>query len=271
MTNEEASVRGKARTLKSKGRLIPFVGAGVSANLSLPTAEGLKTVIARELDWDPDVFRLCGDLPQLAQYFVALKGSIGPLRSRLDRDFQRPDDQVSKCRSLMALAEAHFPLIYTTNFDRLIEQAHRIRGIPFRVVSKIDDFYDVAPGHTIIVKFHGSFDDDDSLVLTEENYLNRLGFDSPFDLRLRSDTLGGTLLFIGYSFRDVNIRYMVHRLRQIRRSSRLLREQPPIAIMTTLAQNDIEEKVWAGQDVLLEALSPEDMDSVLAEFLRSIA
>ncbi|MCK1540291.1 MULTISPECIES: SIR2 family protein, partial [unclassified Bradyrhizobium] len=58
------------------------------------------------------------------------------------------------------------------------------------------------------------FDDDASLVLTETDFLNRLAFDSPLDIRFRADALGSTLLFIGYSMSDPNIRLLLHRIWQ---------------------------------------------------------
>src|SRR3954463_1180654 len=70
----------------------------------------------------------------------------------------------------------------------------------------------VQEGITQIVKFHGDFDDDGSLVITETDYFNRLAFDSPLDVKFRSDALGKTVLFIGYSMTDLNIRLLLHNL-----------------------------------------------------------
>ena len=40
---------------------------------------------------------------------------------------------------------------------------------------------------THIVKFHGTFDDDASLVLTESSYFDRLEFESAIDIKLRAN------------------------------------------------------------------------------------
>jgi hypothetical protein len=47
-------------------------------------------------------------------------------------------------------------------------------------------------------------------VLTETDFLNRLSFDSPLDIKLHADALGRTVLFIGYSMTDPNIRLLLH-------------------------------------------------------------
>jgi hypothetical protein len=65
---------------------------------------------------------------------------------------------------------------------------------------------------TQIVKFHGDFDDDASLVLTESDYFARLRFDSPLDVKFRADAMSRTLLFIGYSMQDLNIRLLLYRI-----------------------------------------------------------
>ena len=65
---------------------------------------------------------------------------------------------------------------------------------------------------TQIIKFHGDFDDDSSLVLTESSFFIALDFESPLDIKLRSDSLEKSLLFIGYSLSDINIRYMLYKL-----------------------------------------------------------
>jgi hypothetical protein len=44
------------------------------------------------------------------------------------------------------------------------------------------------------------------------DYFNCLAFDSPLDIKFRSDALGKTVLFIGYSMSDMNIRLLLHNL-----------------------------------------------------------
>ncbi|WAH61588.1 SIR2 family protein (plasmid) [Pseudomonas silvicola] len=57
-----------------------------------------------------------------------------------------------------------------------------------------------------IIKLHGDFDDDTSIVLDESSYFERLYFDSPLDIKLTHDVMGNSVLFVGYSISDFNIR-----------------------------------------------------------------
>ena len=83
------------REILAEKKLIPFLGAGCSARFKFPTWDGLLDLIAEELSWDPAVFKLSGDYLQLAEYYVAKKGSIGPLRSKLDKQFTAEDGDVA--------------------------------------------------------------------------------------------------------------------------------------------------------------------------------
>ncbi|HEX8522021.1 MAG TPA: SIR2 family protein, partial [Tepidisphaeraceae bacterium] len=63
-----------------------------------------------------------------------------------------------------------------------------------------------------VIKFHGDLNASESMVFAESGYYDRMRFDHPFDVLLRADCLQSSLLFLGYSFNDVNIRFLWNRL-----------------------------------------------------------
>lgn len=193
----DAIPQEELRELIKNGKLIPFVGAGLSMNLGLPSFSSLIDTIATELGYDPDIFKLSGSEEQLSEYYVAVKGSIGPLRSIMDRSFNPTDEKIKASAAHTALAEMKLPVIYTTNYDRIIEKRFELMGAPYYVIANLEDISQAPMGKTHIVKFHGTFDEDASLVLTESSYFERLEFESAIDIKLRSDMLGSCLLFIG--------------------------------------------------------------------------
>jgi len=101
----------------------------------------------------------------------------------------------------------------------LIKEIYRVVPHHIRKYSQFTLFQGF-PGRTgcsevQIVKFHGSLEVDESLVLTESDYYKRLEFVTPIDIKLRADSLGKSLLFIGYSFSNFNIRYLWFKLRRM--------------------------------------------------------
>ena len=73
MTTGFSSELAELKDLRRQGKLIPFIGAGFSARFGLPTWSQLIDHIAKDLGWDPDVFKLSGTYLQLADYFVTIK------------------------------------------------------------------------------------------------------------------------------------------------------------------------------------------------------
>jgi hypothetical protein len=258
------------RELRSEGKLVPFVGAGLSQPLGLPSWSELIDTIARELEYDPDVFTCNGSALQLAEYFVAVKGSIGPLRSIMDRAFNPTDETIAKSKAHSALVEMSLPIIYTTNYDGIIERAFELKSRPYHTISNIDDIATAPASTTRIIKFHGTFSDDASLVLTESSYFDRLEFESAIDIQLRADTLGRSLLFIGYSLGDVNIRYMLYKLHKLRQSLKHIKARMPSAFLTTFGAADIQRTLLARWDVATIELDPVDKTKSLDEFLESL-
>jgi SIR2-like domain len=196
-------------------RLLPFIGAGLSADLGLPTWSQLISTVAQDLDMDPDVAALHGDFLQIAECLYLRKQGLGDLRSRLDKEFNNNSIDISKSTPHLLLPHLGAPAIYTTNYDRLIERGFEHERIPYSRVVTLRDLIEADDSRTRVVKFHGDFSRDDSLVLTESQYFDRLNFDKPLDIRLRSDLIGKTVLFLGYGFGDVNVRYMWYQMTKL--------------------------------------------------------
>lgn len=203
-----------AREIRDR-RVILFVGAGLSRPLGLPSWEQLIEHMARELDFDPALLVGPGaDYLQVAEFYKLKKGSIGELRSWMDRSWNVSDEELLKSKIHRQIVDLGFPIVYTTNYDNNIERAFSLHGQNVSRIASVIDIADAKSDHTHVVKFHGDFSDDNSLVLTETDYFNRLELESPLDLKLRSDVLGRTILFVGYSLKDLNLRLLLFKLKR---------------------------------------------------------
>lgn len=208
-------------------RAILFAGAGLSISVGLPSWQEFIDRLSDELRLVTDRSRSrITDHHTIAEYYRIKQGSIGPLRSWMDRNWKVSDEKVKASKLHHLIVSLNFPIIYTTNYDRNIEAAFAAHGREFVKVANARDIAKTREGVTQVVKFHGDFDDDDSLVITETDYFNRLAFDSPLDVKFRSDALGKTVLFIGYSMADMNIRLLLHNLWRTWQTSGYPKDRP---------------------------------------------
>lgn len=241
-----------------KRQAILFAGAGVSMTVGLPSWNTLIDHIADELKIDLSEFR-GAELNHLtlAEFYRLKQGSIGPLRSWMDRNWSIPEEALKSSRVHELICKLDFPIIYTTNFDRNLETSFDLHGKEYVKIVNAKDIARIRPGVPQIVKYHGDFDDDGSIVIAETDYLERLSFESPLDIKFRSDALGKTILFIGYSMRDLNIRFLLHRLWKTWADSGYERDRPQ-SFVFMLRSNLVEQAVleqW-GLQVMTEKECP---------------
>lgn len=238
-------------------RAVLFAGAGVSMNLGLPSFRKLVDHIGEDLGFDADIFHTFGDYQTLAEFYV-LEKRIGPLRSWMDRLWHPDSIEIKKSEVHRLIVELGFPIVYTTNFDRWLERAYEAYERPVHKIASVGDLVKAKPGNaTEIIKFHGDFDDDASLVLAESTYFDRMSFETPLDIRLRSDSLARPLLFLGYSLSDPNMRYLLYKLQQLwsispspdmRPKSYILMTRPNPVQEAVLRKRGVEVILWMGSD-----------------------
>nr|WP_213288700.1 SIR2 family protein [Bradyrhizobium sp. sGM-13] len=259
-----------ARAIKERHAIL-FVGAGVSMSVGLPSWQTLIDHLLDELELDRSTMDdMHEGYQMLAEYYRLKQGSIGPLRSWLDRNWKVACDRVATSELHRLIVELDFPAIYTTNYDRNLETAFDVHHKPYAKITNAKEIADAPEGVTQIIKFHGDFDDDDSLVLTETDFFNRLSFDSPLDIKFRADALGRTILFIGYSMSDPNIRLLLHRIWEIwEKSGR--KEDRPRSFVFMPSPNPVQEALLARWGMTL--LAPEGdtpVDDALVALLRDV-
>jgi SIR2-like domain len=252
-----------------KRNLLLFVGAGVSASLGIPTYDLLIDHLAEELGYEPKIFRTLGDYMTLAEYYLLEKKSLGPLRSWMDKEWHSSEIDVRTSEIHRLIVNLDSPLIYTTNYDSWLERAHDAFKKPFTKIANVGDIAKATADRTQIVKFHGDFEDDKSIVLSESSYLDRLSFESPLDVKLRSDVLGKAVLFIGYSLSDINLRYLLYRL-QKQWAGTVYEDLRPESYIFLTRPNEILEKVLMSRGVTAVVSDDDDHAVGLEKFLAEL-
>ncbi len=126
---------------------------------------------------------------------------------------------------LRALAELDFPIVITTNYDHLFERALAAAGKEPRVsvytpkMEPTTDYREPTADSPIVFKIHGDISRPETIVLTDEDYIQfvlRMSSKDPYDpipLTLKYYLTGSTTLFVGYSLLDYNLRLLFKTLR----------------------------------------------------------
>jgi hypothetical protein len=206
------------KRLYQQGRVLPFVGAGASmavnwtaegATRSGPSWSELVYRAAELLGYrEPQLLQMRGTDLQILEYFRTKKQSFAQLTNWMVRYVNAPDEAIQRSRVHSALCGlTQCAIYYTTNYDDFLERALRLSGQDVRVIATEGymGFYESA---NQVIKFHGDLNNPDDMVLSEGQYFRRMRLESPMDLKLRYDLLGRTVIFVGYSFRDINIAYL---------------------------------------------------------------
>ncbi len=249
-------------------RMILFVGGGISQSLGLPDFRALVAHIADDMGLQRQQFGVA-DYAVIAEAYLVRHKQLGALRSWMDATWHPPQIDIRKSTLHNLIVDLDFPVIYTTNYDRWLERSYVARGKPYQKITNSADLTVPAEGRTEIIKFHGDFEDDDSLVLTESSYFQRMSFETPLDIRLRSDSLTRPLLFVGYSLHDINTRYLLFRLQELWRNSPHAEQRPTSYILMT-EHSEAQEIVLRSRGVLPIRMDIEDPGEATTCFLRDV-
>lgn len=186
-----------------------FVGAGLSFDSGMPSWKELLRKPAESIGIDVDKE---DDLVTIAQYFV---NESNYARTKINNEIK------SKLKSLANINDnqkiiAKLPIdtIWTTNYDNLLEKAFENNGKIIDVKRSKDDFTSSPINHDVtFYKMHGDISNVNDTVITRRQYEE---YDVNFEMyvtALKSDLVRKTFLFIGYSFQDPNLRYILSQLR----------------------------------------------------------
>lgn len=189
-----------------------FIGSGISYESTwvdwFKLLEPLTSELGIKINNETD------DLPLIAQYIVnQYAGNKGPLINQISKAFNK---KFSTNRYHKALATTKISSIWTTNYDMLLESAFA----EFLVDVKVNEdsiSRNVINSEIEIIKMHGciSKSHHKEIIITAEDYEDYLVNKPAISQRLCNDLLKKTFLFIGYSYRDPNIRNIMVMARRL--------------------------------------------------------
>jgi hypothetical protein len=206
-------------------RCIPFIGAG-ACQPWLP----LGSKIA--YDWSEEYGYPLDDkwqLDKVAQFvgIVNDEDEMFPKVKICDSfaNVKSPDFAKYKDALHAVLARMKFPLYITTNYDKFMEEALMSSGrVPDSEYCRWNEALELSAGTSLfsnpeytptlsrplVYHLHGTFDDPQSIVLTEKDYIyfliNLSKDEKLLPTYIRKALVTKSLLFIGYSLVDINFR-----------------------------------------------------------------
>ncbi len=196
-----------------RGRVVPFVGAGLSKPLGMPLwGEALTQLLARLHGVDVAAIQ---PLIESGQYLLAaqrMAAHDAAVTSAFIRNTYRAQELRLKAGPLQHLPRFARGCIVTTNFDDAIEKTYEqaiYHGKPMDFKAYMHGtqehnfFSRMVRGDRCILKLHGDAESDATHILTEQQYEQAYGqppafdFQKPLPKALRQIYISQSLLFLG--------------------------------------------------------------------------
>jgi hypothetical protein len=215
----------------NKKNTTPFLGAGIAME-HFGSGKDLAEKIATEFEYPfDDTFNLA----KVAQFATIRKRDSFRVRtfvadyvkSKTLPDFNNPSEPH------MILAKLDLPIYITTNYDHLMYEALKsdgkkpviefcrwndlaqIQGRPSIFNEDKVNYFD--SNNPLVYHIHGEVDNPQSLVLTEDDYLNFIvklyvDIDKLFPAEIKLAFVSSSIMFIGYSLSDWNLRIILRKI-----------------------------------------------------------
>lgn len=185
-----------------------FAGAGLSIPTGMVDWRGLLRELAREVGLDVDRE---SDLIAVAQFHVNECSGRHQINQALVTEFA---ERACLSENHRLLASLPIRSYWTVNYDSLIEQALRAAHKRPDVKATTQNLATTLPRRDAVVyKMHGDVAQPDKAVVTRDDYEAYEETHRAFSAALQGDLVSKTFLFVGFSFSDPNLNYILGRIR----------------------------------------------------------
>jgi SIR2-like domain len=206
------------------GRCTPFLGAGASFG-TFPLGSEIAKEWAKEHNYPLDDSL---DLARVAQFLAVTVDGMAP-KDKIQKLFQAlpQPGPASPDEPHRVLADLPFPIFMTTNYDNSMMSALKNRDKDPKLelcrwntylreneksIFEVDPSYIPTPANPLVFHLHGHLKVPESLVLTEDDYLDFLinisKEENLLPSRIRKAMTGSSLLFLGYRIADWDFRVL---------------------------------------------------------------
>lgn len=187
-----------------------FAGAGLSRPSGFVNWKELLRDLAEEIKLDVDKET---DLVEVAQYYCNEKRGRSEINDKILNRFITESQENT---SVHLLASMPIRTYWTTNYDHLLEDILKrygkridIKMTPKNLATTLSDM------DAIVYKMHGDYLDPSTCVITKDDYELYNENRQLYTTALQGDLVSKTFLFIGFSFEDPNLKYILSRIRNL--------------------------------------------------------
>lgn len=196
------------------GTLVIFVGAGISkyyadtsfSNCQMPSWDDLIRILKKEgnIKGEIDYLKIAQMYYNYAVKTIGEGGYIERLKDLIPIN-------IKPSKTHVRIFETYPHIIVTTNWDTLLEDEADTGGYIYDTIACDDDLVQSSIDRKII-KMHGDFLHN-SIVFKEDDYLSYSDNFPLIENYIKSLLLTHTILFIGYSYNDINIKQIMYWIR----------------------------------------------------------
>ncbi len=184
-----------------------FAGAGMSKSAGFVNWADLLRDIATELGLSVDKEH---DLISLAQYHVNENRGKARINKKILEEFAQEAEATENHKILARLPVTTF---WTTNYDTLIEDSLKTANKVVDIKHQVKQLANTRPKRDVVIyKMHGDVHHPADAIITKEQYESYYKTHESFVTTLSGDLISKTFLFIGFSFTDPNLDYVLSRL-----------------------------------------------------------
>lgn len=206
-TDQSRFIRRYAEAMGS-GDVAIFAGTGLSRAAGYVDWRSLLRDIATELKLDIDRET---DLIAIAQYHLNEKRHRGRLNQAI---VEQLAGSATPTRTHRILARLPISTAWTTNYDQLLERSFEDAGkIVDLKLTQENLAHTKRVRDVVLYKMHGCVTQPHEAVVTKDDYEQYEKRRPLFVESLKGDLIAKTFLFLGFSFTDPNIDYILSRVR----------------------------------------------------------